>query len=102
MALENWNKFDGFASKVYQKPTVVYLEMSFDAICARMSRSHKVRPILQAMSIEERRCFIAQQLQLRDPIYRKAHLIFDAFNPDIDALVRIINQNCPPSHTDDE
>lgn len=72
--------------------TTIFLHMTFDAICARMAKSHKMRPLLQNLNPDQRRQYIREQLALRDPVYQQAHIIFNAFDPDIDTLVLKISQ----------
>lgn len=71
----------------------LYLKMGVDALCSRASRSRKPRPLLQGMNTEERKRFIAEQLSRREPYYRQADHTVEAFNPDIEEIVRMIEGN---------
>lgn len=72
--------------------TSVYLFMSPAAIASRASTSKKMRPLLANLTPEQRLEKIQQQLALREQYYKRAHHQFDAFSPDLDALVEEICQ----------
>lgn len=65
----------------------VYLHMDYQDVCARMTQSRKVRPILAAKSPEERRDFVREQLSQREVFYDRAHLRFESAGTDIPALI---------------
>ena len=73
--------------------TSVFLDVSLDGLVARAEKSRKQRPILSGKPPEELRDTIAMQLSQRLPIYRQAHLLFPADNPDIKHLAEILAQN---------
>ena len=64
----------------------IYLRLDEAGILKRMAVSRKPRPILADMSPEQRAEHIHAQLQQRQPFYSKAHLTFDAANPDLAAI----------------
>lgn len=68
----------------------IYLQMSEDALIARMVKSKKTRPTFAHMSEEERRTKLSKQLQQRIPFYQQAQLTVNAFNPDINSIAQTI------------
>ncbi len=70
--------------------TAVYLEMDADAVCRRIWRSKKNRPLLMGMTPEQQREYVKQQLSLRTPCYQKAPYKTSGENPDIASLQKII------------
>ena len=61
----------------------IYLRLDEAGILKRMAVSRKPRPIFADMSPDQRAEHIHAQLQQRQPFYNKAHLTFDAANPDL-------------------
>lgn len=61
----------------------IYLRLDEAGILKRMAVSRKPRPIFADMSPDQRVEHIHAQLQQRQPFYNKAHLTFDAANPDL-------------------
>lgn len=70
--------------------TSIFLEVSLPCLLARSNASRKQRPILTRMTPEEREAYIQQHLSTRLPVYRQAHIIFPADNPDVDSLVGLL------------
>ncbi|MCQ2297503.1 MAG: shikimate kinase [Bacteroidales bacterium] len=64
----------------------VYLHMDVDDVCARMSQSRKIRPILAAKSPDERYAFVREQMAQREQYYTQAQLQFEAAGTDMKAL----------------
>ena len=67
--------------------TAVYLEMDADAVCRRIQRSKKNRPLLMGMTPEQQREFVEQQLSQRIPYYSRAQRKTSGKNPDVAAIV---------------
>ena len=70
----------------------VYLLMTLDEILSREACSRKRRPLLAGLTSEEKRDRIAAHLAQREPYYRRAAITIPAFNPDLDALVRLLGK----------
>ncbi|MBO4751965.1 MAG: hypothetical protein J5526_04340 [Bacteroidales bacterium] len=68
----------------------IYLRLDEEGIMKRIAVSRKPRPILADMSPEQRSERIHAQLQQRQPFYSKAHLTFDAANPDLETIAQAI------------
>lgn len=77
----------------------IYLRLDEAGILKRMSVSRKPRPILADMSPEQRAEHIHAQLQQRQPFYSKAHLTFDAANPDLAVIAQAIIDRFRPHDT---
>lgn len=69
----------------------VFFDSTVDKILSYAKISKKTRPILANKTEEERKCFVAAQLQARLPFYTQAHITFHTDN-DISELVKIIAQ----------
>lgn len=65
----------------------VYLEMDADAVCRRIQRSKKNRPLLMGMTPEQQREFVELQLSQRIPYYSRAQRKTSGENPDIASIV---------------
>lgn len=65
----------------------IYLKMSVEAICARASHAKKVRPLLAQLNENDRCRFVASQMAEREHYYCRAHIIFPAFNPNVEELL---------------
>lgn len=81
---------------ILQHGVSVYLQLSFDAICARMACSKKIRPTLAALSLPERRQFIQEQLQLREPYYTQANHTINAFCGSVPELINTLQKTLFP------
>ena len=76
----------------------IYLKVSVEELARRLEVCKRTRPVLRGRSGEELRDFIAESLELREPYYGKASVVFDAermlTESDVrgitDALVKII------------
>lgn len=76
----------------------IYLKVSVEELVRRLEVCKRTRPVLRGRSGEELRDFIAESLELREPYYGKASVVFDAermlTESDVrgitDALVKII------------
>ncbi|MCQ2262511.1 MAG: shikimate kinase [Bacteroidales bacterium] len=69
----------------------VYLEMDVDAVCRRIQRSKKNRPLLMGMTPEQQREFVERQLSQRIPFYLRAQHKASGENPDLAAIVEWMN-----------
>lgn len=61
--------------------TVIYLEMSLNAIVKRALRSRNPRPKLHGLPEPELRAAISEQLEEREPVYLRANIILNGSNP---------------------
>jgi len=68
----------------------IYLKMDENAIASRLAVAKRQRPLIKGMRGEELSMFIKNKLEEREPLYVRAHIVFDSFNPDIKRLVEII------------
>jgi len=60
-----------------QRAETVYLKATPEILCAHLAMGRTVRPLLAGKSADEARCFVGQQLEQREPFYRKARHTFD-------------------------
>lgn len=71
--------------------TVIHLSMTVDDIMQRYATSHKVRPLLQGMTDEERRKYVEQHLAQRLPFYQQAHITIPAIGASPELIKDLIN-----------
>lgn len=69
---------------------VIYLKMTPLQLRDRLSRETGKRPLLKGLDSSDLLGFIEKKLAEREPVYLKAELIADGFNPDIRSLVRSV------------
>lgn len=60
------------------KGTTVYLKVSVEELAKRLEFCKTTRPVLKGRSGNELRTFIAENLEKREPFYKKAAIVFDA------------------------
>lgn len=72
--------------------STVYLEMTPPQLVSRLGNRDK-RPLLRGMDDEQLLAFIADKLHERNPFYRKAHLVVNAFDLEPTALLEEINKD---------
>ena len=70
--------FEDNAEWMLQHGLTLFLALSTEELAARLERSHTPRPLLREKRGNELRSHIQQMLELREPIYRKAHIAIDA------------------------
>ena len=70
--------FEDNAQWMLQHGLTLFLALSTEELAARLERSHTARPLLQEKRGSELRSHIQQMLEVREPIYRKAHIAIDA------------------------
>lgn len=70
--------------------TAVYTQMTVDDVMERLTWARRSRPLLIDKSDDERRQYIAEQLTIRDPYYRRAPLTLPAANANVDELFRLV------------
>lgn len=70
--------FEDNAEWMLQHGLTLFLSLSTEQLAARLERSHTSRPLLQEKRGSELRIHIQQMLELREPIYRRAHIAIDA------------------------
>lgn len=68
----------------------IYLEMSVDTISQRLFDSIKPRPLVKGKTFNELKNEIEIRLPQRLETYKEAVIHFDATNPDIELLVKIL------------
>lgn len=68
----------------------IYLTVDFDILVQRMRCSHKSRPLLANMPIEERITYMKGQLEERKSYYTTAKLTYNASHPNIPDLCNIL------------
>ncbi|MBU1012923.1 MAG: shikimate kinase [Bacteroidetes bacterium] len=68
----------------------VYLQMSIPALVYRLTNAKRVRPLLKDMNENELTTFITEQLKLRDVFYKKAQIIVNGENSEIEILAQSI------------
>jgi shikimate kinase len=70
----------------------VYLSMTPQALFSRLKNKRLSRPLIKNLNDNQLLDYITYKLRERLPWYQKAHLIVDALNIDINALVGILNK----------
>lgn len=68
--------------------TTIYLQMRPEVLFNRLKIARHARPILKEKNDEELLSFIAENLERREPFYRKATLTFDANELDTRAQLK--------------
>ena len=76
--------------RIQENGISIYLKMPAQALLNRLNNAKIERPLLKGMGDNEKMEFIQQQLGERERYYLRAHLIFNAFNPNIDLLQELI------------
>lgn len=66
------------AELMNQRGVSVYLKTDVDVLFNRLKIARHTRPILREKTDEELILFIADNLQIREPFYQKALVVFDA------------------------
>jgi shikimate kinase len=69
-----------------QTGITVYLKADSELILSRLSTSGRKRPLFQPLNNKNIQKDVIQHLKSREPFYEKAHLTFNAADPDIQAL----------------
>lgn len=68
----------------------IYIKLSPEALAKRLSGPQQVRPLVAGKTNDELQNYIEEKLSEREPFYKKAKVVVDADNIEIDALVRVI------------
>lgn len=76
-----------------EKGKTVYLKVSVEELTNRLEVCKATRPVLKGRSGEELTCFIAENLEKREPFYRQAAVVFDAENMMTEQDVQHISQS---------
>jgi len=66
--------------------TVVYLKLTPEQLSERLKGSTAERPLISGLENEDLLEYIREKLGERDKFYKKADIVFDGFNPDIEKL----------------
>lgn len=61
-----------------EQGTTVYLKVSVEELTNRLEICKGTRPVLKGKTGEELKRFIAESLEIREPYYQQASIIFDA------------------------
>ena len=70
----------------------VYLRMNKAAIYQRLTNSKQKRPLVVTKTDDQLKRYIYQEVDLREPFYKKANIEFEALSADIDDLASIIRK----------
>ncbi len=73
--------------------TTVYLQMTPKAVVDRVLESKEERPILKGLPEEKMLKKVDFQIGKREPFYKRATLIINGVNLDIDDLARLVSSN---------
>lgn len=68
----------------------IYLEMEPAALVSRLHNRQK-RPLIKDLNDEQLLVFIKEKLAERNPFYKQAKIIVDAFNLDVERLEEIVS-----------
>lgn len=61
--------------------TAIYMQMSIDNLMDRALHSRNPRPLMQGLSNEEVRSKIERQMEERESVYLRAHIVVNGMNP---------------------
>ncbi len=81
---------NGGIEKINKYGLSVYLKMDETAIASRLLNAKRQRPLVKGKKGELLLDFIKEKLREREPLYSKARIVFDSFNPDIKKLAETI------------
>jgi shikimate kinase len=83
--------FNNVIDVLNEKGTTVYLERSPKELFQRLEQGKHKRPLLADKSHEELLQFIEENLEKRNPIYRKSKYILDRDYQTVDSILKITN-----------
>ena len=76
-----------------EKGKTVYLKVSVEELANRLEVCKATRPVLKGRSGEELICFIAENLEKREPFYQQAAVVFEAEDMMTEQDVQHISQS---------
>jgi shikimate kinase len=82
--------FHGNINKVLNAGLLIYVKMPPDALCNRLIKSRKERPLLKNKTPEQILSFISTKLSDRKKFYEQAHVIVNGINLTASALTENI------------
>ena len=72
----------------------LYLELDIKSLVNRLLNAKIYRPLIWGKSVEELTEYVKKTLKSRNVYYKKAHIIINGLNPDIDKIAKkIIKKN---------
>ena len=79
-----------------QHGLTIYMQLSPEILCQRLTHARVVRPLIQGKTESELLLFITSKLSERERFYKQAQMIADGAEMALDDYVRLVEESTQP------